>query len=755
MTKEDKAIVQAAEMSFDLQSLGWKAFQQLCATITSEVLGQSVEMFLPSQDAGRDGAFRGKWRRVGSEEFSGPFTIQCKFTSKHNIRLTASAIREEFEKARWLGLKGLAQSYIVMTNYGVSGPVAEEIRSMFLEIAGIKHCAVFGRDWITSKIRESARLRMLVPRVYGLGDLSQILDERAYAQAREILSVMGDDLAKFVITDAHQRSAKALIEHGFVLLLGEPASGKSTIAASLSLGALDVWQCSTLKIRNATEFKHHWNPNEPRQFFWIDDAFGPNQYLRSSVDNWNSVLVEMNAAIKKGARILFTSRDYIYKAAVQDLKATGFPLFRESQVIINVHHLTLAEKQQILYNHIKLGVQPKEFKVSLKPYLTDVASSSNFLPETARRLGDPIFTRKLKVHHEGVRKFVEEPVAFLVDVLESMDRASQAAIALLFMNGGTLKSPVILGRSELRTIRSMGAHRSDVIVALKAMNGSLVKLVQVKGEMMWIYKHPTIADAFATIIAGDSELLDIYLVGTKIDRLIEEIVCCDVELEGAQVIIPINQYQLLLGRLTGLPRHSLLTFLSSRCDKRFLTLYLEKHPQLLDDICSVDGPFVLSREIPVAAKLHEYGLFPCEYKARLLESITEAAIINPDTDFMDPKIMRGLLAQCDVDRILERIREDLIPVLDDVVREMKHNYDRSDSPDDYFSSIISTLQVIQEALNDAEVTNVISSVMNRIHSAIWDFQTEIQELSYEDPDYGHAVSSSLSEGRSIFDDVDE
>ena len=752
---EDKARVQAGEMSFELQSLGWKAFQQLCATIASEVLGQSVETFLPSQDAGRDGAFRGKWRCIGNEEFSGSFTVQCKFTSKHDIRLTVSAIREEFEKARWLGLKGLAQSYIVMTNYGVSGPVAEEIRTMFLEIAGIKHCAVFGRDWITSKIRESSRLRMLVPRVYGLGDLSQILDERAYSQAREILSVMGDDLAKFVITDAHQRSAKALIEHGFVLLLGEPASGKSTIAASLALGALDVWQCSTLKIRNATEFKLHWNPNEPRQFFWVDDAFGPNQYLRSNVDDWNSVLVEMNAAIKKGARILFTSRDYIYKAAVQDLKATGFPLFRESQVVINVHHLTLAEKQQILYNHIKLGVQPNRFKASLKPYLGDIAASGDFLPETARRLGDPLFTRNLQVDHAGVRKFVEEPVAFLVDVLQSMDRPSQAAIALLFMNGGNLKSPVILGRSELRAVRSMGARRSDVIVALKAMNGSLTKLIQVKGEMMWTYKHPTVADAFATIIAGDSELLDIYLAGTKIDKLIEEIVCCDVELEGAQVVIPVTQYPLLLGRLTVLPRHSLLTFLASRCNKGFLTLYLETHPQLLDDICSVDGPLMFSREIPIAAKLQDYGLLPFEHKTRLLESIAEAAVINPDADFMNPGVMRGLLSQSDVDRILDRIREDLIPTLDDVVREMKYNYDHGESPDDYFSSIISTLQVIQEALHDDEVTNVISKIMNKIHETIWEFQSDLQERSYEDSDYGHAVSSSLSEGRSIFDDVDE
>ncbi len=48
---------------------------------------------------------------------------------------------------------------------------------------------------------------MLVPRVYGLGDLSQILDERAYTQARAILESMRDDLAKVVVTDAYQKAA--------------------------------------------------------------------------------------------------------------------------------------------------------------------------------------------------------------------------------------------------------------------------------------------------------------------------------------------------------------------------------------------------------------------------------------------------------------------------------------------------------------------------------------------------------------------
>jgi hypothetical protein len=164
--------------------------------------------------------------------------------------LRLSDVHDEIAKAERLAAKGLAANYFLFTSARLTGVSDEKIRDAFEAIPGIRHFAAYGSERISQFIRESPRLRMLVPRVYGLGDLSQILDERAYAQAREILSALGDDLAKFVITGAYQRSARALVEHGFVLLLGEPACGKSTIAAALALGALDEWGCPTLKIRD-------------------------------------------------------------------------------------------------------------------------------------------------------------------------------------------------------------------------------------------------------------------------------------------------------------------------------------------------------------------------------------------------------------------------------------------------------------------------------------------------------------------------
>lgn len=203
--------VQATEVNYELHSLGWKGFQNLCVSIAGEVWGQVIQSYFDSRDGGRDGAFHGTWKPKAGESFQGAFTAQCKFTSKADKTLQLSDLSDELANARRLASRGLADNYILFTNARVTGATAEAgIKAMFEAIPGIKRFAAFGSDRISQIIRESPRLRMLVPRVYGLGDLSQILDERAYAQAQEILSALGDDLAKFVVTDAYRRHHRQL-----------------------------------------------------------------------------------------------------------------------------------------------------------------------------------------------------------------------------------------------------------------------------------------------------------------------------------------------------------------------------------------------------------------------------------------------------------------------------------------------------------------------------------------------------------------
>lgn len=90
-----------------------------------------------------------------------------------------------------------AETYIVMTNMTVAAPDAIAIKRRLREL-GVLHAHVFGREFLTRVIRASATLRALVPRVYGLGDLSTILDERKAEQTRALLGHMLPTLRVYV-----------------------------------------------------------------------------------------------------------------------------------------------------------------------------------------------------------------------------------------------------------------------------------------------------------------------------------------------------------------------------------------------------------------------------------------------------------------------------------------------------------------------------------------------------------------------------
>lgn len=763
LSQTNRPKVQATEVAYELHTLGWKAFQNLCVTITSEVWGQTVQSFFDSHDGGRDGAFHGKWKPKHGETFEGSFTAQCKFTAKADTQLQLADLKDELKKAKRLAARGLSDNYFLFTNARLTGVAEEKIREAFQQITGIKQFAAYGVDRIALIIRESSRLRMLVPRVYGLGDLSQILDERAHSQAKEILSALGDDLAKFVITEAYQRSAKALVEHGFVLLLGEPACGKSTIAAALAVGALDEWGCSTFKVRGADDFVAHSNPHEPKQFFWVDDAFGATQFDWSSAAAWNRVFPHMQAAIRRGARVLFTSRNYIYHSARQHLKESALPVLRESQVVIHVELLSKEEREQILYNHVRLGSQPPAFKRQLKPFLTDIAAHSNFSPEIARRLGNPLFTKRLVVTKAGLDEFVAHPVELLCEIVRTIDTGSRSALALVFMRGGILPSPVKMSEDEERAVSLMGGSTADVRNALNALDGSLILQSIQGGVYSWRFKHPTVRDAFAIVISEDRELMDIYLAGAPVDRLFDEVTCGDVGVQGVKVIVSPDRYELLNARLETIDTNRpwlvwpLHRFLAFRCDREFLARYIAEHPEFIPGLRVGSYLYAVS-DVDVLVRLHEFGLLPETKRIAIAAAIRELAVETPDAGFLRERV-RALLTPDEYTAILEDVRTKLLPDLNATIRNWCGTYDenRGEDPENHFDELVSALKDFRDELTEhADAAAQVESALAEIKEAIDELRSgQPQEPDSDDFRGQSAGGGSGDDSRSVFDDVDQ
>lgn len=712
---------------YDLHNLGWSSFQQLCLTIAREILGQTVESFLDSNDGGRDGAFAGIWMPSGEEALAGRFVIQCKFTSRSGYVLQLSDLADEVAKTKRLVAAGRCDSYVLMTNASLTGTRAEEIQSRFRE-AGAKQVVLLGATWLTRQILENKRLRMLVPRVYGLGDLSQILDERAYAQARAIIESLREELAKVVVTDAYQRAAEALDRHSFVLLVGEPAAGKTTIASMLAMAALDQWDASLLKLDEPAEVAKRWNPDEPSQFFWLDDSFGVTQYEEFLVNGWNRILPQLKPMLRNGAKIVMTSRDYIYNRARRDLKEGAFPLFNESQVVIDVHALSGPERRQILYNHLKLGKQPLSFLRDIKPHLDTVADHPRFIPETARRLGDPVFTKGLFVDPYYLGQFVGRREQLLHEVLQGLDAHSKAALALIYMRNDRLASPIELQPAETDALQRLGSDLGSCISALEALMGSLVVRTSASGESVWQFKHPTIGDAYADLLVQSPELLGIYLQGSAPERVTEQVSCGDVGIEKA-IVVPTALFPTMRAKLEELTqtrahkdpwwsawsaRQSLYGFLATRCSKEFLEAYVESHPELLASISEPGLMLNVMSEVRLVTRLHAFGILPEQYRLKFIDTVSEYAIDGRDTDALDNSSIRSVFTATEHANLIAQVRVQLLPKLAQVRLEHQSDCGSDQSREDHMYSFVASMETLRRcfsqdagalAIVDAETSN--------------------------------------------------
>lgn len=753
---------------YDLHRLGWNSFQQLCLTIAREVLGQTVQSFLDSNDAGRDGAFSGSWSPSQGQHFSGNFVIQCKFSSKAGSLLTKSDIADEIPKVRKLVSDGLCDVYILMTNAGVSAKQEAQIKAA-LNDAGVRDVLIFGSTWIEDQIRENTRLRMLVPRVYGLGDLSQILDERAYAQARAVLESLRDDLAKVVITESYRKAVNALDEHGFVLLIGEPAAGKTTIASMLAMAAADKWKSSVLKLADPAKVVDRWNVDEPSQFFWIDDAFGVTQYESPLVHGWNHALTQVKTMLRRGAKIVMTSRDYIYNRARQDLKESAFPMLSESQVVIDVHDLSDLEKQQILYNHLKLGKQTTEFRAAIQPHLEYMATHPRFIPETARRIADPFFTQDLYLSRYHLGEFVEKREQLLLEVIQGLDASSKAALGLIYMRKDHLESPIMLQGSEQSAIERLGSSLGECIQALDALNDSLVTHLQVDDQPVWRFKHPTIGDAYAATLAFSPDLLGIFLSGSSTENLLSQVTCGKVGIEKA-VIVPKSLYPAMMERLRDFSasnqykvewmsswgaRWTLYRFLANRCSKDFLAAYLEQSPDVLQRLAKPGLSLSAVPEVDLAVRLHEFGLLPEEVRKAFVETVSTYAVEGDDLYALDDSGVRSVFQDSEFDELLETVRTELLPKLHDVRINAQSSHLSSESPEEHMQGVLESFDILKKRFSEDE------QLVKRINKEIdlaneWISETEPQEPKVGPRVLGAVEHSEERRGtRSIFDDIAE
>ena len=741
-------------LDYNLHTMGSGSFQDLGITIVEHMINRPVQVFSKTHDKGVDGLFDGTIEKIDTNVRS---IIQCKHTSKPRENLTFSGIKDELPKIKEFIKHNSIGDYILLTNQNVSMDANLKIEEAFLTI-GVQKCRIWGNEWVNNYVHNSPKLRMKVPRLYGLGDLSNILDQRVYKQAKLILESVSVDLKKFVPTDAFRKSVKALAEKKFVLLLGEPASGKSTIGSCMAISAIDNWESRVIYASKPDQIEKHLDSDE-NQLFLVDDAWGTTQFRDSSADEWNQILLLMNSAIKKNSRFVLTSRNYIWNSAKNGLKTGSFPLFDDSQVIIEVQKLKVDERAQMLYNHLKHGNQPKSFKSTVKYFLPSVVESNLFLPESARRFGNNFFTRNLILKEAEILKFFAHPSTFMQEVINGLSAELQAAVALVFLTNGKLKSPIECSQ-ELKLVKNtFHQSRSKIIDALDKLNGSLLFLVNSANGIFWKFKHPTIGEAFAEHVSSKPELVEVYLRGAKPEILLQDVVCGNTKIKGARVIVPEKLYDLLLKRIENENEFQLIDFICNRADKKFAEILLERCPKIINQVNFKRLPIKENHETQFVLRLNHFGLLTNEFRNKFIERLKQSVKMHADSCYITDNEIRNFLTIDEYEKLNEIFEENVIEQIPLHIEGLTEEFNPEFELENYFSEFELSVKTYINKMGKNE--NYIS-VLNQLDREIRE-STEFLEDEFKDreehyfdddwsPDVRDIPKGPLEE---FFQDVDE
>lgn len=744
-----------------LHTIGWRAFQDLCSQVCEVVLGRPVEIFREAQDGGQDAVFL----IPSGSDVPSIGTIQCKHTSEAGKALKVGDLSGEIENVQELVKAGLADTYAFMTNMSVDAPVAAAMRAR-LRALDVRKPHILGRQYIVRVIRSSARLRALVPQVYGLGDLTSIVDERLSEQSRALLDSWVPKLRTYVPTKAHRDAVNAISDHGVVLLLGNPSSGKSAIGAIVSTIASENPDNTVLALTSPRDFEAGWNPNDPGRFFWIDDAFGSNVLRDDYVQDWASAFSKLRAAINHGNRFLLTSRKHIYEGARRRLGQRNLAQFTDGSAVVDVGDLTFDEKAQILYNHVNFGEQSQSWRSSVKPHLAAVAPVEDFLPGIAERLGDPNFTKGLAPREPSLVRFMEEPTEHLIDTVNALDDQLQAALILVYVHKAGFDRSDHDPLAAQAVSELTGYSITKIQDCFAELKGSFLKL----SGPRWTFAHPTISDALTEIMRQKPHMMAALIRGAPIDTILGSFTCEGSPLIRDALVIPTALDDALVARLGRTPdeRHRnwmLFHFLSYRASEVVFSKVVQQYPDLLQRSCWRTDPVGNDSQLATYGRANRLGLLRDDLRleaAGRLESAVQNAL---DASFFEEEDMLGLLSPLRLVSMGMGLRTTVLPSLEDRIDEITADADLDKEPDSHFEKLLDVLDRVEAIGVDADADALIDEAREQVRrsvEAIEERKRERDEEDEGDTDWTHIVTQKKEEAsvpptatRSIFDDIDK
>lgn len=381
----------------------------------------------------------------------------------------------------------------------------------------------------------------------------------------------------------------------------------------------------------------------------------------------------------------------------------------------------------MIYNHLRLGQQPRSFKTAVKPHLPSVVTSPRFLPEIARRLGDPLFTGELNIDdRHSLLRFVNEPRAYLLSLISSLDDRLQTALVTLMALGGEVDSPISNASAASAVAQRLGTSMRSLGTAFQELDGSLVRRVDLGPRVVWQPRHPTVIDALCDWLLGQSEMLDIYARYGPLGSLGRQ-VTCGANVKGA-VALPSSLWPIVLDRILefGNDTNSIgVRFFAYRCGPEPLQMRADAIVDLLERR-GFFPPLDSDPGVRLFLRLDGAQLIPKPRTAELTKALIETSVTSLDPYCVRNPVVEHIVTYGGnepdlwlsvIDSYVEYLRANLTSTVTRSIRD----YARDVDPVDVFSRLFDLLSYLDEWLDDeADTRDLIDRERLRIRAWIGD-----------------------------------
>lgn len=472
-------------------------FEYLCNDVMSRKLDINFQRF----PAGRDGGID----LLGFKS-NGKIVIQVKHYKSSSYSNLVSSLKKEIPKVKRIN----PSNYYICCSMKLTLNNKTEIFEMFSNyMDSIENVIdlINISDFLDDDENKDILKKHFKLWIASTNILTNMLSNDIFIDSEVLISNIDDDVRLFVKTSAFDEAIRCLEKNNVLMIVGNPGVGKTITSKMIVLN----YAGQGYKVRFTTDVTHLSNLKkalsqnlDEKEIILLDDCFGQAYFnMKETQENELIQLIKF-VYLHSNKKLLLNSRITIY----QEAKARTLNLLKtesknEFKVFtLNVSNISKLDKAKIFYNHLYFCGIPHEYQMNIikeKRYF-NIIEHDNYNPRIIEFVTNEV--QYESVDPDNYYSFIMNCLNNPKEVWENEYHRRLEKYDRIFLN--TLYSltnlyiPLdIMKKCFNKRISSFLDIDTSIDYfnnSLKRLNGSMVKLIDVRGIKMISVTNPSVND---------------------------------------------------------------------------------------------------------------------------------------------------------------------------------------------------------------------------------------------------------------------